>query len=144
MPANERPPLSDAQLEIMNLVWEQGETTVADVWRDLSGRRDVARNTVLTLMTRLEEKGWLARRAEGNPHKYRAALPRKATLGGMVKRLVDSAFGGSADGLVMALLDGRGVSSEEAERIRRMIDACEQQDPSEDSAEPPDDVTEPE
>ena len=55
----ERAPLSDAQREIMDIIWDRGEATVAEVWRQFSARRPVARNTVLTLITRLVDKGWL-------------------------------------------------------------------------------------
>ncbi len=121
------PPLSQAQLEIMNVVWEQGDVTVADVWKALSGQRKVARNTILTMLMRLEEKGWLARDAQGHAHRYRATVPREATMGSMIKQLVETAFGGSAEGLMMALLQGRGVSKDEAAKIRRMIDQAEEQ-----------------
>jgi predicted transcriptional regulator len=116
------PALSEAQLEIMKVVWEGGEVTVTDVWSVLGARRQVARNTVLTLMDRLEKKGWLKRRAEGQTHYYSAAAARADTLGGVVHRLVDSAFAGSAEALVLALLEGRGVSDDEARRIRHLID----------------------
>ncbi len=116
------PALSEAQLEIMHVVWQGGEVTVTDVWNVLAPRRAVARNTVLTLMDRLEKKGWLKRRADGQAHYYTAAAARAATLGQVVHRLVDAAFAGSADALVLALLEGRGVSDEEARRIRRLID----------------------
>ncbi len=116
------PPLSEAQIEIMNVVWDRGEVTVADVWKVLASRRKVARNTVLTMIVRLEEKGWLKRDDAGHAYRYRASSPREATLGSVVSRLVDTAFGGSAENLVMALLHGRGVSREEARRIRRMIE----------------------
>ena len=116
------PALSEAQLEIMHVVWEGGEVTVTDVWTVLAGRRRVARNTVLTLMDRLEKKGWLKRRADGQTHYYTAAAPRMATLNQVVSRLVDAAFAGSAEALVLALLEGRGVSAEEARRIRKLID----------------------
>jgi len=112
-------------MEIMNVVWDRGEATVADVWKVLSARRRVARSTVLTMLTRLEEKGWLSCDEEGHAFRYRAALPREATLGTMVRRLIDTAFGGSAEGLVMALLHGRGVSKEEARKIKKMIDRAE-------------------
>jgi predicted transcriptional regulator len=121
----ERAPLSEAQLEIMNVVWDRGEVTVAEVWKALSGRRKLARNTVLTMLTRLEEKGWLLRDEEAHAFRYRAAVPRESTLGTMIHRLVDTAFGGSAEGLVLALLHGRGVTKEEARRIRRMIEKAE-------------------
>ena len=119
------PALSEAQLEIMNIVWERGEATVADVWKALAEQRKVARNTVLTMMTRLEEKGWLERDEEAHAHRYRATAPREATLGTMISRLVETAFAGSAEGLMMALLHERGISRQEAERIRAMIDEAE-------------------
>jgi BlaI family penicillinase repressor len=121
------PPLSQAQLEIMNIVWERGDVTVADVWKALSDHRKVARNTILTMLTRLEEKGWLKRDAQAHAHRYCAAVPRDATMGTLIKRLVETTFGGSAEGLVMALLQGRGVSKQEAARIRLLIDKAEGQ-----------------
>jgi predicted transcriptional regulator len=114
--------LTPAQLEIMNLFWEHGELGVAQVWKLLGDRRTVARNTVQTTLTRLVEKGWLQSRAEGNTFYFRAARPRKSTLRGMVGQLVDNAFGGSASGLVMALLESGRVSADEAERIRKLIE----------------------
>jgi BlaI family transcriptional regulator, penicillinase repressor len=125
-PTSDRSPLSEAQLEIMNLVWDRGEVTVAEVWKALSARRKVARNTVQTMMVRLEEKGWLHSLTEEHAFRYRAAVPREAVQGMMVRRLLDSAFGGSAEGLVMALLDGRGISRAEAQRIRALIQDAEE------------------
>jgi predicted transcriptional regulator len=123
------PPLSEAQMEIMTVVWDRGEVTVADVWKAISARRKVARNTVLTMVNRLEEKGWLRRDDAGHAFRYRAAAPREATLGTMIRRLVDTAFGGSAEGLIMALLHGRGLSEEEAGRIRAMIERADGREP---------------
>jgi BlaI family penicillinase repressor len=119
---DELPALSEAQLEIMHAVWGSPEVTVTDVWNVLSRRRKVARNTVLTLMDRLEKKRWLKRRADGQTHYYSAVAPRADTLVNVVHRLVDAAFAGSAEALVLALLEGRSVSDEEAKRIRRLID----------------------
>jgi predicted transcriptional regulator len=116
------PSPSQAQLAIMQVVWERGEATVADVWKTLAEARPVARNTIQTMMTRLEEKGWLQSKTEGRAFLYRAARTREQVLGGMVKRLLDSAFGGSAEGLILTLLKERGVSQDEAKRIRKMID----------------------
>lgn len=115
-------PLSSAQVEIMNLVWSRREATVSDIWKDLQQKRPVARNTVLTVMDRLEKKGWLNRRVVDQQHLYSAARSREVTLGSMVERLVATAFAGSAEDLVVALLDGRGVSDAEAKRIRALIE----------------------
>lgn len=121
--------LTPGQLEIMNLFWEEGELGVAQVWKLLRSRRHVARNTVQTTLTRLVEKGWLRSRAEGNAFYFRAALPRKSTLRGMVTRLVDTAFGGSAIGLVMTLLESGRISKAEARRIRQLIDRAQRKKP---------------
>jgi BlaI family transcriptional regulator, penicillinase repressor len=131
MGRKEPPALSEAQIEIMNVVWQQGEVTLGQVYAELSAGRDVARNTVQTLLTRLVEKGWLRYRAEGKVHHYRAARPKEATLRGMVHRMVETAFGGSTEGLVMALLDGQKLSKEEAARIRDLIAQAEQADNAE-------------
>lgn len=115
--------LTSAQLEIMNLFWEHGELGVAQVRQLLSGRRNVARNTVQTTLKRLADKGWLQARAQGNAFYFRAARPRKSTLRGMLGQLLDGAFGGSPSGLVMALMESRRISPSEARRIRELIDA---------------------
>jgi predicted transcriptional regulator len=121
------PSLSEAQTEIMNVVWEQGETTLAQVCASLASRRDLARNTVQTQLTRLVEKGWLLHRSEGRAFYYRAAVPREAAQSRVVQRMVDAVFGGSAEGLVMRLLDGRRLSKAEADRIRLLIEKAEEE-----------------
>lgn len=125
MAHSDPPPLSETQMEIMHVVWEQGEVTLGQVWRTLSTRRKVARNTVQTLLTRLVEKGWLRSRAEGRVFHYSAAYPRESTLRQIVQRLVHTAFGGSTEGMVMALLDGQPLTQAEADRIRARIEQAE-------------------
>lgn len=115
-------PLSDAQLEIMQVIWDRHEATVAEVWREIGRQRPVARNTVLTTITRLEEKGWLRHRSEGNTFVYAAVHPRQVVQSQLAEKLINAAFEGSAAGLVMTLLEGGRLSDEEAQRIRAMLD----------------------
>jgi predicted transcriptional regulator len=110
----------------MNLIWDRGEVTVGEVFEILAARRNVARNTVQTTMVRLEEKGWLEHRTVANAFRYSATVPRQKTLRRMVSDLVDAAFEGSPEGLVMALLEERGLSKAEADRIRALIQESEQ------------------
>src|SRR3954452_16636854 len=127
-PVNDPPPLSEGQMQIMNVVWDfadRGGATVGEVWAALWARRRGARNTVQTLLVRLEEKGWLTHRVEGSAFQYLPKQPRATALKRLVRRLVDTAFAGSAEGLVMALLQGRDVTRAEADRIRAMLDAVE-------------------
>jgi BlaI family penicillinase repressor len=118
--------LTPTQLEIMNLFWDQGELGVAQVWRSLSERRTIARNTIQTMLTRLVQKGWLESRCEGNAFHFRAIRPRRSTLSELVNQLLDNAFSGSASGLIMTLLEGRRLSKTEAERIREIIDRIQE------------------
>src|SRR6516162_8471329 len=101
--------LSPAQLEIMNLFWDQGELSVAQVWRLIGDRRPIARNTVQTMLTRLADRGWLDARAEGKAFFFRAARPRKAARRGMLGQLIDTAFAGSASQLIMTLLEDHRI-----------------------------------
>ena len=121
----ELPNLSENQLEIMDVVWRQREATLGDIWTELSNSRPVAKNTIQTLLTRLVDKGWLKTRAEGKVFHYSATKPREATLSNVVGKLLDTAFKGSTEGLMMALFEGREITKEEADRIRTLIERAE-------------------
>lgn len=122
-PGNEKlQPLSRAQREVMEIIWNEGEASVADVCKHLNKEREVARNTVRTLMERMETKGWLSHRESGRSYVYSATVPREESLGQRVIDMVDKACGGNPELLMMALLDYRGLSEEEAKRIRSMLD----------------------
>jgi BlaI family transcriptional regulator, penicillinase repressor len=117
----ELPALSEAQLEIMNVIWDREACCVADVWKLLAERRGVSRNTVHTLMSRLEEKGWLVRRETRGGLHYAATVSRADAQQRCVQKVIDTVFGGSAEGLVLALFNGDVVSKAEADRIRQII-----------------------
>lgn len=118
-------PLTDAQREIMEIVWERGEVTVSEVRDALAKRRELARNTVQTMIVRLEEKGWLKHRDERRTFVYSANRPRTASLGAKVAQMVDRLFAGSPEEMVTTLIEYRGLSPDEAQRIRTMIDEAD-------------------
>jgi predicted transcriptional regulator len=120
--AEDPPDLSPAQREIMEIVWERGEVSAAEVRTALSRTRAVARNTVRTLLGRMEEKGWLTHREDGRTFLYRAAEPRREAIGRKVREVVETVCGGSPETLVAALLDYRGLRHDELKRIRQMLD----------------------
>jgi predicted transcriptional regulator len=117
----ELPELTPAQGEIMEIIWERAEVSASEVRRVLSRNREVARNTVRTLLERMEEKGWITHREDGRTFLYSAAHPRQATIGQRVQDVIETVCGGSAEALVTALLDYRGLSSGELERIRVLL-----------------------
>ena len=112
--------LSAAERQVMEVVWDRGEVTAKEARDALP--RELARNTVRTLLERMEEKGWVAHREVGRAYLYRAARPREESIGRKVRELVDTVCGGSAESLVAALLDYRGLRPGELQRIRKMLD----------------------
>lgn len=119
-------PLSAAQQEIMEIVWGHDEITVTEVQhRLLELGRNLARNTVQTLIVRMEEKGWLVHRTVGRTFFYSAAQPKNVSLGNEVKQLLENSFQGSAEQLVNSLLENYSLKKGEAERIRKILDAAD-------------------
>jgi predicted transcriptional regulator len=117
--------LTIPQWEIMSLAWDCGEIGVSDARLTLSKTRPVARTTVLTYLTRLEKKGWLAHRVDGRRHFWRPTRARRDSVRGYLRRLRTAAFGGSTEGLVAALVSPGEVSADEIRRIRRMLASAE-------------------
>ncbi len=115
------PELSPAQAEIMQIVWERGEVSAAEVVSLLEQRRSISRNTVRTLIERMEEKGWLIHRVVGRTFRYTAARKRQDSIGQKVRDVVETVCGGSPEALVSALIDYRGLDADELERIRRIL-----------------------
>ncbi len=117
------PGLSRSQREIMEIVWDRGEISAIEVREVLSAKkRDLAKNTVRTLLERMEAKGWLTHREDGRTFLYSAAQPREASIGQKVLEVVEHLCGGSPETLVTALLDYRGLRPEELKRIRQLLD----------------------
>lgn len=113
--------LTPAQLELMQLVWERGEVSASDAHEALAARRPVAPTTVMTLLQRLEKRGWLVHRVEGRAHVYRAAKDKQRSVGAILRRLRDVAFGGSIESLVASLLDAGDVSADEIRRLKKRL-----------------------
>jgi len=97
--------------------------TVSQVRDELASKgRDLARNTVQTLIVRMEEKGWLKHRTVGRTFFYTAVQSKDASLGQELKQLLDRSFSGSAEQLVNSLLETYTLKKGEADRIRKLID----------------------
>ena len=117
--------LTDLQLEIMDVVWERGRTTVAEVHEALLPRTGLARKTIGTLMGRLEKQGILAYDTDGREYVYRAAVSRgevgRAKVGNLLSRL----FQGNVSALLSHALEREEVRPGDVERVREMIDRWE-------------------
>jgi len=118
---NETPKLTDAELEIMHVVWELDDATVREVHERLNQRRALAYTTVMTMMNILEEKGHLTRHKQGRAYRYEPVQPKSQVISGMVDDFVGKVFEGSARPLVLGLVKERKLSEGDLEEIARMI-----------------------
>jgi BlaI family penicillinase repressor len=119
-----RPPsktLTDQELEIMKIVWVRQTATVRDVYEALLERRKVAYTTVMTMMKILENKGYLHRKQVDRAYVYRPAQPKNQVIGKMVRDFVNRVFNGSAEPLLVHLIEDRRLTGDEIEEIRRLI-----------------------
>jgi predicted transcriptional regulator len=117
------PTLTEAELRLMEVVWERGEATVADVVAALEQREGLAYSTVLTTMRILEQKGYLAHRQEGRAFVYRALVDRSQARRSAVRHLLASFFDGSPEQLVLNVIDEEKLDMAELERLSRIVDA---------------------
>lgn len=114
------PRFTDRELDVMAVLWDRGDATVAEVQERLPDA--LAYTTVLTVLRTLEEKGHVGHREEGRAYRYHPLVDRKAAGATVLTRLVDRVFGGSAELLLTQLVRERKLSDEELERMRRLLE----------------------
>jgi predicted transcriptional regulator len=115
----------DLELQILNVLWERGPSTVRGVLEALSARPRPAYTTVLTMMRLMHEKGYLDRWRQGRAHVYQAKLREGPTKRSLLRQLVGTAFRGSSEAAVVGLLQDEALSERELARIKRLIDEKE-------------------
>jgi BlaI family penicillinase repressor len=114
--------LGELQAEVMEIVWDKGQATVADVVEAISRRRPVTYTTVLVAMQKLRQKSWLKHKSEGRAYVYSPRRTREQVHGGLLKDFLRSAFGGDARLLLSQLLDAQPMSAGELDDLRRLIE----------------------
>src|SRR6266536_4893965 len=105
--------LTGQELEIMKVIWERESVTVRDVYEALLERRKIAYTTVLTMMKILEQKQYLRKTLEDRAHLYCPTKPKNQVIRGMVREFVDRVFNGSAQPLLLHLVEDRRVTEKE-------------------------------
>jgi BlaI family transcriptional regulator, penicillinase repressor len=112
--------LTEQELEIMKIVWERDSVTVRDVYEAILERRKVAYTTVMTMMKILEQKQYLRKKLVDRAYIYRPAQPKRQVIGAMVRDFVNRVFNGSAEPLLVHLVEEHDLSPEELEEIARL------------------------
>ena len=113
--------LGRLELQIMNVVWDRGKATVHDVKNALS-RRKPAYSTILTMMRKLEVKGYLEHEVDGRTYVYRPSISQQAVRQGVLGDLVERLFEGSTSLLLTSLVEQNRISENELREIRKLIE----------------------
>ncbi len=124
-----RPQIGEQELEALRYVADHAPITLRDVIDGFGGPRGLARTTVLTMLDRLRRKGYLERRKEigesgrkEGVYVYVPAVSKNSLMADIVRSFVDKTLGGSLTPLVAYLVDSKGLSRDEAEALRKMIE----------------------
>ena len=123
MPETPRP--TDAELEILTVLWSRGPATVRDVHETIVKRRPAQYTTVLKIMQIMADKGLVRRNETQRAHVYEATKPREWTQRQLAGDLLTRAFNGSARSLMMGALSARKVSKQDLAELRQLLDEHE-------------------
>ena len=111
---------TERELDVMDVLWERGASTVAEVQEALAD--DLAYTTVLTILRTLEEKGYVTHEEAGRAYRYAPTVARSEAGASAVGRLMRKLFRGSPELLLTHLVSQRGLTREQLEAMREMLD----------------------
>jgi predicted transcriptional regulator len=112
---------TELELEVLKVIWRDGPSTVRQVRDALADFRDLAHNSVMTIMTIMADKGYLARKRQGKGYVYSPLVTKEETTGGMMGDLVDRVFNGSAVAAMVNLLKTGDIDEEELAKLQDLI-----------------------
>ena len=122
---SERHQLTELQLAILRVIWDKAEATVQDILEALHKDRGLAQTTVATMLSRLERRGVVTRRAQARQYHYKAAVTEQEVQHSMVGELTERLFDGDVTALVQHLLSDEDISPGDIAKIRDMIERVE-------------------
>jgi predicted transcriptional regulator len=120
MPRRKLQQLTERQLEVMDAVWRLGVVTVADVHHEIRHAR-LARKTVATILSRLEEQGLVVHDTDGREFLYRARVTREQVARAKLKSMLDYVLGGSTPSLIRYALEAEEVEPGDIERVQDLL-----------------------
>jgi predicted transcriptional regulator len=126
MGRNDTGKVTDAELDVLNILWQKGPSTVRDVHTVLTSLRDIRYTTTLKTLQVMTGKGLVKRDVAEKAHIYEAAVDHEKTQREMVGDLVNRVFSGSAVGLMAGALSGKKTSPEELTELRHLLDQAEE------------------
>lgn len=121
MPRPKSPTLTEAELRIMNVLWNKGACTVQQVLEGMMSKPALAYNSVLTTVRILEKKGYVRHVKDGRAHVYMALVGQHEATRFEIRHLVSRFFGNSHEQLVMNILEDHSIDEEEIRRLRELL-----------------------
>lgn len=118
---------TDAELEILAILWERGPSSVRSVFQEMQAIKEIGYTTVLKLMQIMTDKGLIVRDQSVRPQIFQAARTQKAVQKNLVGKLLDGAFKGSTGNLILHALSTRASTAEERNLIRDLLDRLEEE-----------------
>lgn len=125
MPRRKSATLTEAELRIMEVLWQRRSGTVQQVLENLPSKPALAYNSVLTIIRILEKKGYVGHAKDGRAHVYAPLIEREDARRSEVRHLVSRFFKNSHEQLVLNILEERGVDREELDRLKEMLGRSE-------------------
>ena len=113
----QRPPLSDLEREIMNVLWRHGKATAADVQKSMADDRVLKDSTIRTLLTRMEEKGYVEHEVDGRTYVYSPVEKADSVAARAVKQIVETFCDGSLESLLAGMVQHELVDVDELQEI---------------------------
>jgi len=122
LPRTQSATLTEAELRIMQVLWEKGSATVQQVREALPRKKPLAYNSVLTIVRILEKKGYVRHVKDGRAHIYTALLNQQDATRSEIRHLVSRFFQDSRELLVLNILEEDGLDAQEIARLRQILD----------------------
>jgi len=122
VPPKQSATLTEAELRIMDVLWQRGSGTVQQVLDALHAKPALAYNSVLTTIRVLEKKGFVEHIKDGRAHVYAPLLERKDATRSEIRHLVSRFFENSHEQLVLNILEERGLDPRQLNRLRQMLE----------------------
>lgn len=119
--------LTEAELRIMNVLWDKGSATVHEVLQGLTADPPLAYNSVLTIIRILEKKGYVKHLKDKRAHVYMPRVDRKDATRFEVKHLVSRFFSNSDDLLVLNILEEKSIDADELARVRQLLERSKEE-----------------
>ncbi|MGA2351048.1 MAG: BlaI/MecI/CopY family transcriptional regulator [Terracidiphilus sp.] len=131
MPPKRSNTLTQAELRLMKVLWERGESTVADMVTATSAETELAYTSVLTIIRILETKGYVCHRQEGRAFLYSSCVGEAEASRSEVRHVLQRFFGNSRERLLLSLLGDEELRPDELKRLREMIARLPNENPEE-------------